>query len=145
MVKQWKKSLDGDDVQAEAEDALEKDINNLSPASNSIAANLDGGVAAVDWSSKTIDTTSPGSSVSGSGYLIGVHVQGVSTASSENIYLDITVDGSGIGIALQAYANTDDNVEMSIPVYARFDSGFSTTLNDGGYTLSGGLITYVLD
>jgi hypothetical protein len=57
MVKQWKKSLDGDDVQAEAEDALEKDISQMSPASNSVAANLDGGVAAVNWPSTTAINT----------------------------------------------------------------------------------------
>jgi len=93
MVKQWKRSLSADDVQAEAEDALEKDISQLSPANNSVAANLDGGVAAVDWSSKTPKTSTVPTTVSGSGYLISVHAAARSTNGSPDIDVDVTIDG----------------------------------------------------
>jgi len=68
------------DIETGAEGALEQDIANLSPASNSVADNLDGGVAAVDWSSKTPKftvgtTTTSGDNyfdVSGSGYIFSI-------------------------------------------------------------------------
>ncbi len=96
------------DIETGAEKALEEDIANLSPASNSVAANLDGGVSvsAVDWASKTPNTaygsgttsflsTSTTVSVSGSGYLFNARAtidDGEGFLS--NRFLIIEVDGT---------------------------------------------------
>jgi len=100
MVKQWKRSLSGDDVQAEAEDALEKNISNLSPASNSIAANLDGGVAAVDWASKTAE-----------------QAWNTETSHASVTWLNLT----GSGYLVQAYTDTAFRFEIDGgPIYSWF-------------------------
>jgi hypothetical protein len=123
MVKQWKKSLDSGDVQAEAEDALEKDISQLSPASNSVAANLDGGVAAVDWSSKTLQTVRAPITISGSGYLISVHVAARSTNGSPDIDVDVTIDGgTQMEVIDMEWSNSGVVFSDSAVFFARFES-----------------------
>jgi len=143
MVKQWKRSLSGADVQAEAEDALEKDISQMSPASNSVAANLDGGVAAVDWSSKTPQSSSasisvnstgetPIISVTGSGYLFTAILRHSETADS-NVGLRLIIDGTTIRdesvdsdhMRTDTVWNRTTARWFSVDGIYRFDSGFS--------------------
>jgi len=125
MAKQWKRSLSGDDVQAEAEDALEKDISQMSPASNSVAANLDGGVAAVDWASKTPEIVFSGDTprnggkavdVSGSGYLI-------STSAVSETRFTINIDGTT--------EVSSARVATNIIFIHRFESSFNV-INESG-------------
>jgi hypothetical protein len=143
MAKQWKKSLTGDDVQAEAEDALEKDISQMSPASNSVADNLDGGVAAVDWSSKTptireIDNWQNTSlTISGSGYLLGFY------GNPSGAY-KVSIDGSPITASDNStYPDGALNNQTTTPVIARFETELELTdpAGSSGYTQFG----YVLD
>lgn len=168
MAKQWKRSLSGADVQDEAEDALEKDIANLSPASNSVAGNLDGGIAAVDWASKTTKysvtkanarpenvTDGPITdyiNISGSGYLLRVAATANVTNSSH--YLRVVKDGTEkfhramqtplSGDARQinnGFENKFDDILM------RFDSSLDIQIDN--QTTSGEdylvVATYVLD
>lgn len=138
MAKQWKRNLSGDDVQAEVEDALEKDISQLSPAANSVAANLDGGVAAVDWSSKTPNVEEVGSNstvtVNGSGFLIAVASAGNNTGGG-----DITIDGTEIASSIDVSSVGDFG--QAIPFIFPFDSTLEVT-ETFGYGL---VIVYVLD
>jgi hypothetical protein len=148
MVKQWKKSLDGDDVQAEAEDALEKDIANMSPASNSVAGNLDGGIAAVDWSNKTpkrlrVESgTSSDVSVTGSGYLISIAPD---YPGNEEVYFTLEIDGTELfpnNPFRISFNGGNGDTGASAPTFMfRFESGF--TINTSGV---GNLVVfYVLD
>lgn len=160
MPKQWKRSLSEDDVQAEAEDALEKDISQMSPASNSVAANLDGGVAAVDWSSKTVNFTSDfygissanqnAISVSGSGYIINISFTTKNGSDHGRIDIDGTTvyDADVFNHMAVRYddLNGGDRYQQSTSVLFRFDSGF--TLGSGSNInsqLTRVGVSYVLD
>jgi len=121
------------DIEQGAEDALEEDIANLSPASNSVAANLDGGVAAVDWSSKTPKVANVNNeelSVSGSGYLISI---GLVESGTANITL--TIDGT------QLSGSTSDGYFANETFLFRFNSGFSVENAD----FLAARVNYVLD
>lgn len=158
MVKQWKRSLSGADVQAEAEDALEKDISNLSPASNSVAGVLDGGLAGgggIDWSTKSpnfaagsISSGNTLMNISGSGYLIGI------TANIQNnlqSFLDINVviDGGGsggvnfTGFAASFNTGSSNNTGLSASLFHRFDNSLKINNNDSSNISMGAI--YVLD
>jgi len=137
MAKQWKRSLSGADVQAEAEDALEKDISQMSPASNSVAANLDGGVAAVDWSSKTPEFVFEGS-ISGSGYVTGVAVDTVFDQGDYDVTVDI--DGSEIFNTTLSRKDSDEALGNSLSLLYRFESSASVSSTNGN-----GVIAVVLD
>lgn len=129
------------DIEQGAEDALEEDIANMSPASNSVAANLDGGVAAVDWSSKTSqfdEITGSTLSVTGSGYLIGL-------SSDPNggyyVEVDIDIDGTTLGNKLLHGGTSDSPHDVSL--FHRFDTSLSVTeTRDNGREAK---IAYVLD
>jgi hypothetical protein len=140
MVKQWKKSLTGDDVQAEAEDALEKDISQMSPAANSVADNLDGGVAAVDWSSKTPEIVytrtegyGPIVSVSGSGYITGIRYDS-DTPREVNVH----IDGD------QKYDTSGYDAEGSALLH-RFESSFELQKPESTTDHTVVIVGYVLD
>jgi len=128
-------TLSDEQVQDEAEDALEKDISNLSPASNSIAANLDGGVAAVDWTQKTADfsvgdTISGGFSntifdITGSGYVQSFSVRAGST-NQFAIAIDDMISNGDPHHKIKNESNHEHNL---FPV--RFDSRLKLTSTVG--------------
>jgi len=132
------------DIESGAEGALEKDIVNLSPAGNSVAANLDGGVAAVDWKSKTPDsvfargvTASPGFNtlvqVSGSGYVFDVGVTSDTDDSDAQIFFNIDgnkVDSETFGLspsrgtAYRVHGDFTNTVRVEYSAIYRFESSF---------------------
>lgn len=127
------------DIEAGAEDALEEDIANMSPASNSVAANLDGGVAAVDWSSKTpkvVNVSAQGDNIldiSGSGYIIDFLLL-------DGGKVELSIDGS-IVLTGPDFDKIESDTFMTM--LARFESSFSvdsvvSTTTDVG-------VSYVLD
>lgn len=156
MVKQWKRSLSGADVQVEAEDALEKDISQMDPASNSVAANLDGGVAAVDWSSKTpkfVFGSQSGSasagdtvfSVNGSGIITGVVAYQQSDVNEVD-HLGLEIDGNLVidSPTISSREYPDNYVMYSSSTTHSFDSSF-TVKNQVGNTFFSVSVNYVLD
>lgn len=119
------------DIEQGAEDALEEDIANLSPASNSVAGNLDGGVAAVDWASKTVKSKSAGVSppstgettilsVSGSGYFFyaGLGHSDKNQSDKARVY----IDGSNV-----FDAGFDVRGDAQSPGQFLYDGAFSGT------------------
>jgi hypothetical protein len=150
MVKQWKKSLDSDDVQAEAEDALEKDISQMSPASNSVAANLDGGVSATDWLAKTPESAHVAAgntfSVSGSGVLLSLAVP---TGNADDVVQFRSSDTPALEIdGVELTTNFDNGyfyVYSQSPTF--FYWPFNSSLKIGPYSgkTYGVNITYLLD
>jgi hypothetical protein len=148
------------DIESGAERALEEDISQLSPASNSVAANLDGGVAAVDWSSKTVDFTSDfygitsanqdAISVNGSGYLINISFTTKNGSDHGRIDIDgaTVYDADVVNHMTVRYedVNANQRYQQSTSVLFRFDSGF--TLGSGS-NINNQLVrvgvSYVLD
>jgi len=129
------------DIEEGSIDALEEDITNMSPASNSVAANLDGGVAAVDWSSKTGDyfkgfssdtSTVYSTVVSGSGYVTGFWASGT----------DVFVVCDDSRVVEKPDTNDGDNGGW-IPLLSRFDSQLEIENSTGGGEDFG--VSYVLD
>jgi len=148
------------DIEAGAERALEEDIANLTPASNSVAASLDGGVGAVDWASKTpkVETGSAAFSanddslvINGSGYLLLVHFRGKNNSDELRFEVDgtqLVVDQRVDESAYVMVDNITDNttqyaVQFSGPI--RFES--SVTLGSGSNVPARvfGSVSYVLD
>jgi len=126
------------DIEQGAEDALEKDIANMSPANNSVAANLDGGVAAVDWSSKTPKysisetevangNTETAISVTGSGYITSIFIRTERVGAGE---ITFTVDGSTY--ANRGFSNTVGSFGFqNIGYYSAADESFPMLSFDG--------------
>jgi len=143
MVKQWKRSLSGADVQDEAEDALEKDIANMSPASNSVAANLDGGVAAVDWSSKTPKSnrvpSGSATTISGSGYAVMVYNE---DATGDDLEVDVFADGDRL-VQNTPYVGTSYGFSHLSLFPARFETELKVEIANTGGDEAG--VSYVLD
>jgi len=91
------------DIQSGAEGALEGDISQLSPASNSVAGNLDGGVSgdispAIDaYSAQNEDSSGSQISVevTGEGYAQGV-VFAFSRPGTNQANIDLLVDGNSL-------------------------------------------------
>lgn len=143
------------DIESGAEGALEEDIANLSPASNSVAANLDGGVAAVDWASKTpkfvegLSNEGEIFSISGSGYMIGLNYVDNVGDKIETLQLRLDVDGSTVFSPSSTpkaiyYNSSDFNTHGYISLLYRFDSGF-TVINDKDSDYLRVSVNYVLD
>jgi hypothetical protein len=118
------------DIEAGAEDALEEDIANLSPASNSVAANLDGGVAAVDWSTKDYATSYATTAshysntwldISGSGFLSGI------SGTGPELNVSIQIDGGDI-IDHRIIKNYDNS--LALP-NIRFNNSLKVAANEG--------------
>lgn len=147
MAKQWKQSLTAAEVQAEAEDALEKDISQMSPATNSVAANLDGGVAAVDWSSKTLKTAQQdvfsSLSVTGSGYIMSITI--ADDGASSDIEVKLTIDGTNKGRVITGHAGSSGDINNSVTLMTRFDLGFDVSQTNNNTGDSQIHINYVLD
>jgi len=126
------------DIKSGAEGALEQDIANLSPSSNSVAANLDGGVAAVDWSSKTPKysisetevangNTETAISVTGSGYITSIFIRTERVGAGE---ITFTVDGSTY--ANRGFSNTVGSFGFqNIGYYSAADESFPMLSFDG--------------
>jgi len=159
--------------EAGAEAAIEEDIVNLSPASNSVAGQLDGGVAAVNWSSKIpqgksgnnisipSDTLTTMLSVTGSGYLFFARLKLNTDTGTTSGQIKIdgtvvdarlhepTVDGgnSGGGNAISYNGNRSDDTASEFYGPYRFDSGFKLEFdNFGGGDFAGAFeVDYVLD
>jgi len=108
------------DIKSGAEGALEQDIRDLTPEFNSVARNLDGGVGAVDWSTKTLTTSTSTTThksntlvnISGSGYLIAI-------TSRPFANFAVEIDGGSV------FAYTLEN--NAVVFYARFDSSVKVT------------------
>jgi len=146
MVKQWKKSLTGDDVQAEAEDALEKDISQMSPAANSVADNLDGGVAAVDWASKTpkIAEVSPDNTltIDGSGFLLALMPRESGTNATVGFNSPkLSIDGENVisNVTNEQFDLNDNTLNL----FFRFETSIGIFNRSGSATEV--LVVYVLD
>lgn len=137
-MKEWKRSLSGADVQAEAEDALEKDISQMSPASNSVAGQLDGGVSGgVDWASKTPKVAvSPTVEVTGSGYLLGV-----TPVPGGSADLWIRVDGTTLNGGGYFRLGTDTEA-AGLSLNFRFENSFEVDESSDAQDL---VVGYVLD
>lgn len=156
------------DIEAGAEGALEQDIANLSPASNSVAANLDGGVAAVDWSNKTPKSQSTSNvsiqgvtvrtliSVTGSGYLRSASIR-LGTDQDE-VFGELVVDGTVIGskpfserIVLGNAEKYNGSSSGEVAVYfdgqKRFDSSLTVQVNEtrGQSVTAAAEVEYELD
>lgn len=131
------------DIEQGAEDALEEDIANLSPANNSVAGQLDGGISGgVDWAAKSpnyVQGTGSGSStttivsVSGSGYLI-------TAFGDDPSNLGVDVDGSSVFSEIGDYTTNP----RSVTLYYRFDSSFAI-VDTGSASQNNGGAFYVLD
>lgn len=147
------------DIESGSEDALEEDISNMSPASNSVAGRLNGGVpAGVDWSTKTTKlTTTTGQegtliNVSGSGYITHIFLNAETT--SNTVTYEIIIDGTTIinsGTAVdQGAKRLDDSHSSGLAGLAefsgvfRFDSSFKINAIGFRDTLSMG-VAYALD
>lgn len=146
------------DIEQGAEDALEEDISNMSPASNSVAGNLDGGVAAVDWTSKTpksdggiLVNAGPNEdiiSVNGSGYLIGCQIKGDNGIDEFRIDIDgVTIDSGTMRDRGAPIVNSFNTIYFSLSLFHRFNTGFAigTGSNTGGNENISATISYVLD
>jgi len=133
------------DIEAGAANALEEDISTLSPASNSVADNLDGGVAAVDWSNKTPKVVSinevnlDGSqqvNVTGSGFVVGVSVAGHEGQSDGTIEVSLSIDGTNLGIIAGGQGGEiSDQYGPSgsgLGLLHRFGSSFNVTASTSG-------------
>lgn len=139
------------DIEAGAEGALEEDIANMSPASNSVAANLDGGVAAVDWASKTqkkaygnIGSTGTEVSVSGSGYLLSWYIITEGTAD-QGIYIDGNV---AIDLDTSFLYQELSNIGVPFDIGSgplRFDTSWSFRRPNSGGGMAYYNVNYVLD
>ncbi len=129
------------DIESGAEDALEEDISNLSPASNSVAGQLDGGVSGgVDWASKTpkVDKVSPNGSlsISASGYLTGLFP---AYPSYNVVKAEIKIDGTLLQSSMRV---SYSGGATSISLLHRFDSLATISETNGE---NGLYISYVLD
>jgi len=140
------------DIEAGAANALEEDISTLSPASNSVADNLDGGVAAVDWSSKTPKSQSGTVSVSGSGYILSAAFFGLVISANGTASVLVSIDGGSplevakaIGDNETTGGTDDEGVFMSSSLLWRFESGFDISKNTFRVTNEGVKVNYVLD
>lgn len=141
------------DIETGAEGALEEDIANLSPASNSVAANLDGGVAAVDWSSKTPKVAEGKSAISGTN-LVSVSGSGYITNISWSLIVPgdsyvITVDGTTLA-NFQPFNNTaietsSNNTVLYSGINFRFNSSFDLSTGSSVSSDVGVVVSYVLD
>jgi len=135
------------DIESGAEGAIEEDISNLTPASNSVAANLDGGVSAVDWSTKTYKNDRlVGNStlnVNGSGYLMSMNPQYIANANRTSV--TIKIDGNTVEDFFTILTNNagDGVASGAIVLFRRFNTGFEITIENQSPTDV--LINYVLD
>lgn len=153
------------DIEEGATDALETDISQMSPASNSVAANLDGGVdTGTDWSTKNAKWATFDRNVSGGTYdLISISGSGIVTfgfwwheQTSSDRTLIYQSDGGDILPLTTDSIFTDDSAESRStsftsafrtgPVRWSFDSSFTLFYDNNAGTgrVIGGL-QYVLD
>lgn len=143
-----------DELQQEAQDAIDQtgvsthgwNPDGTLPTNSDVATVDDVGSGGVDWASKTPKSVSGnGSSVTGSGYIVGGWVMGSPSEFADTVSLAVTID-SGSSLTLCAGGEGNQNAGRAsggVGALFRFGSGFDVSYN-GGVVESGGVL-YVLD